>query len=225
MVNLIAGVIGISPEIFEAAEIDGANRVQTFFKVTIPCIRQIMLFVLVTSLIGGLNMFDIPQLLVGPKAANGAALTTNMYIRNQAFDGSYLYNRAAAASVILFLVIANSIVKGIKELSTFTVQMKASEPFGIEILYTGLQIIPYLTFVFREQLFGFRGALVLVIVSVLFLVWHGSFNLSLLFLGYRQYRVKTENSTIWLVSMRKISNFSSSELVHTLQDNVFVRHE
>ena len=105
MVNLIAGVIGISPEIFEAAEIDGANRVQTFFKVTIPCIRQIMLFVLVTSLIGGLNMFDIPQLLVGPKAANGAALTTNMYIRNQAFDGSYLYNRAAAASVILFLVI------------------------------------------------------------------------------------------------------------------------
>ena len=39
------------------------------------------------------------------KAANGAALTTNMYIRNQAFDGSYLYNRAAAASVILFLVI------------------------------------------------------------------------------------------------------------------------
>lgn len=105
MVNLIAGVIGISPEIFEAAEIDGANRVQTFFKVTIPCIRQIMLFVLVTSLIGGLNMFDIPQLLVGAKAANGAALTTNMYIRNQAFDGSYLYNRAAAASVILFLVI------------------------------------------------------------------------------------------------------------------------
>ncbi len=105
MVNLIAGVIGISPEIFEAAEIDGANRVQTFFKVTIPCIRQIMLFVLVTSLIGGLNMFDIPQLLVGPKNANGAALTTNMYIRNQAFDGSYLYNRAAAASVILFVII------------------------------------------------------------------------------------------------------------------------
>jgi multiple sugar transport system permease protein len=105
MVNLTAGVIGISPEIFEAAEIDGANRVQTFFKITIPCIRQIMLFVLVTSLIGGLNMFDIPELLVGSKQGNGAAITTNMYIRNLAFDGSYLYNRAAAASVILFLVI------------------------------------------------------------------------------------------------------------------------
>jgi len=89
MVNLIAGVIGISPEVFEAAEIDGANRVQTFFLVTIPCIRQIMLFVLVTSLIGGLNMFDIPQLYIGTNA-NNAGLTTNMYIRNQAFSGSYL---------------------------------------------------------------------------------------------------------------------------------------
>lgn len=105
MVNLIAGVIGINPEIFEAAELDGASKAQTFFLVTIPCIRSILVYVLVTSLIGGLNMFDIPQLLVGPKQANGAALTTNMYIRNQAFDGSYLYNRAAAASVILFLII------------------------------------------------------------------------------------------------------------------------
>lgn len=104
MVYLIAGVIGISPEVFEAAEIDGANRVQTFFKITIPCIRQIMLFTLVTSLIGGLNMFDIPQLYIGTNA-NNAGLTTNMYIRNQAFAGSYLYNRSAAASVILFIII------------------------------------------------------------------------------------------------------------------------
>ena len=82
-------------------------------------------------------------------------------------------------------------LKGAKKVTGFTVQMKASEPFGIEILYTGVQIIPYLTFVFREQLFGFRGALVLVLVTVLFLTWHGTFNLSLLLLGYRQYRVKT----------------------------------
>ena len=104
MVNLIAGVIGIDPAIFEAAEIDGAGRAQTFFKITIPCIRQILLFVLVTSLIGGLNMFDIPQLYIANRC-NNAGLTTNMYIRNQAFAGSYLYNRAAAASVVMFIVI------------------------------------------------------------------------------------------------------------------------
>jgi multiple sugar transport system permease protein len=105
MVNLIAGVIGISPEIFEAAEIDGANRAQTFFRVTIPCIRQILLFVLVTSLIGGLNMFDVPELYAGVKQANGAVMTLNMFIRMVGLSGRYLYNKAAAASVIMFVII------------------------------------------------------------------------------------------------------------------------
>lgn len=127
--------------------------------------------------------------------------------------------------VILCLIISRAMVKGTKNFAGFTVQMKSSEPFGIEILYTGVQIVPYLAFIFREQLFGFLGASVMVFITILFLTWHGAFNLTLLFLGYRQYRVKTENSTFWLISKRKISNFSNSEFVHTLQDNVFVRHE
>ena len=116
-------------------------------------------------------------------------------------------------------------VKGTKKLAIYTTQLRSSEPFGIEILYTGIQIVPYLTFAFREQLFGMWGTFALLIVTVLFLVSHGTYNLTLLLLGYRQYKLKTDNSTIWLVSKRKISNFSNSELVHTLQDNVFVRHE
>lgn len=105
MVVLISGVLGISPEIFEAAEVDGANRVQTFFLVTIPNIKTILLFTLVTSLIGGLNMFDIPKLFLqgGP---DNATLTTSVFIYNQAFAGSYLYNRASAASMIMFVIIA-----------------------------------------------------------------------------------------------------------------------
>lgn len=104
MVVLISGVLGISPEIFEAAEVDGANRVQTFFQVTIPNIKTILLFTLVTSLIGGLNMFDIPKLFLqgGP---DNATLTTSVFIYNQAFAGSYMYNRAAAASMLMFIVI------------------------------------------------------------------------------------------------------------------------
>lgn len=127
--------------------------------------------------------------------------------------------------IILCLIIANAMVKGTKKFASYTVQMKSSDPYGVEILYTGVQIIPYLTFILREQLFGYWGALVLVLITVLFLTWYGSFNLSLLFIGYRQYRVKTENSTFWLVSRRKISNFSGSESIYTLQDNVFVRHD
>lgn len=127
--------------------------------------------------------------------------------------------------IVLCLIIAKTMVKGTKNSASYTMQMKSSDPFGVEILYTGVQIVPYLTLIFREQLFGFWGVWVLVLITVFFLAWHGSFNLSLLFLGYRQYRVKTENSTFWLICRRKISNFSSSESVHTLQDNVFVRHE
>lgn len=104
MVMLISGVIGINPEIFEAAELDGASKTQTFFRVTLPCIRTILLFVLVTSLIGGLNMFDVPQLFLlgGP---NNGTITTSIFIYKQAFSGSYQYNNAAAASLIMFVII------------------------------------------------------------------------------------------------------------------------
>jgi multiple sugar transport system permease protein len=105
MLILISGVLGINPEIFEAAEVDGANRTQTFFMVTLPNIRTILLFTLVTSLIGGLNMFDIPKLFIQSSGPDNATLTTSVFIYNQAFSGSYLYNRAAAASMIMFVII------------------------------------------------------------------------------------------------------------------------
>lgn len=104
MITLISGVLGISPDIFEAAEVDGANRTQTFFLITIPNIKTILLFTLVTSLIGGLNMFDIPKMYLNGGPDN-STLTTSVFIQNQAFSGSYLYNRAAAASMIMFVII------------------------------------------------------------------------------------------------------------------------
>jgi multiple sugar transport system permease protein len=102
---LISGVLGINPELFEAAEIDGATSRQTFFRVTLPNLRTILLFTLVTSLIGGLNMYDIPRLFLdgGP---DNSTLTASVFIYNQAFKGSYLYNRASAASLIMFVIIA-----------------------------------------------------------------------------------------------------------------------
>lgn len=105
MIILIAGVLGISPTLFEAAEIDGASASQIFFRITLPRLRTILLYTLVTSMIGGLQMFDIPKmyLLGGP---DQATQTTSVFIFNQAFSGSYLYNRASAASIIMFLIIA-----------------------------------------------------------------------------------------------------------------------
>ena len=104
MIILISGVLGISPEIFDAAEVDGANGWQTFWLITIPNIRTILLFTLVTSLVGGLNMFDIPKLFLqgGP---DNATLTVSVFIYNQAFSGTYMYNRASATSMIMFILI------------------------------------------------------------------------------------------------------------------------
>ncbi len=105
MIILIAGILGISPSLFESAEIDGASTFQLFWHITLPSVRTILLFTLVTSLIGGLQMFDVPRLylLGGP---DQATQTAAVFIYGQAFSGSYLYNRAAAASMILFVIIA-----------------------------------------------------------------------------------------------------------------------
>jgi len=129
MIVLIAGVLGINPALFEAAEIDGASATQTFFKITLPSLRTILLYTLVTSLIGGLNMFDVPRLfnLGGPDQSTSTAST---FIYSQAFGGSFFYNRAAAASMIMFAIIA--VLSGIlfyvmrdKDAALYKKEMKA----------------------------------------------------------------------------------------------------
>jgi multiple sugar transport system permease protein len=105
MLIFISGIMGINPEMYESADIDGANSFQTFFFITLPNIRTIMLYTLITSLIGGLNMFDIPRLysLGGP---DGKTQTSSLFIYGQAFENRYRYNLASAASLIIFAIIA-----------------------------------------------------------------------------------------------------------------------
>ena len=105
MIILISGVLGINPEIYEAAEIDGANDWQTFWQITIPHLRTILTYTLITSMIGGLNMYDMSKMFNNGNP-NNSTLTANVFIYNQAFAGSYMYNRAAAASMIMFVIIA-----------------------------------------------------------------------------------------------------------------------
>lgn len=105
MIILISGVLGINPEIYEAAELDGANDFQMFMRITIPNLKTILLYTFITSMIGGLTMYDIPKLYANGGPDN-ATLTANIFIFNQAFQGSYMYNRAAAASMLMFVLIA-----------------------------------------------------------------------------------------------------------------------
>lgn len=106
MIVLISGILGISPELFEAADIDGANGFQKFLYVTIPSIKTILLYTFITSLIGGLQMYDIPYLLTqGNGEPDGAIRTTSVFIFKQAFGNVPSYNVAAAASMIMFIII------------------------------------------------------------------------------------------------------------------------
>lgn len=103
MIVLQSGILGISESLFESARVDGASDGQIFWKITMPLLRPIVLYTLVTSLIGGLQVFDIPYLLTqgGP---NNSVLTITMYIYQQAFSGNRNFYLAATASVVLLLL-------------------------------------------------------------------------------------------------------------------------
>lgn len=103
---LMAGVQGISKDYYEAAYIDGAGRWKVFISITLPLLKPIMLYVAITSLIGGLQIFDIPFLITdGIGSPSGALNTTVMYLFNTAFK----YNNVGYAAAIaygLFFIIA-----------------------------------------------------------------------------------------------------------------------
>jgi len=107
MLILISGVLGLNPEMYEVSEIDGANGVQQFFFITLPNLKTIILYVLVTSTVGGMSMFDIPRLFHStPGGPDNSTSTLSLFIYNQAFAGRYMFNRAAAASMVVFAIIA-----------------------------------------------------------------------------------------------------------------------
>jgi multiple sugar transport system permease protein len=100
---LVSGILSIDDTLFESAMVDGANDGQIFRKITLPLLKPILLYTLVTSLIGGLQMFDIPFLLTNGNP-NNSVLTITMFIYNQAFTGSRNFNVAATASVLLLVL-------------------------------------------------------------------------------------------------------------------------
>ena len=101
---LMAGIMGIDQNMFEAANIDGANSVQTFFKVTLPLLTPILDYTVITAMIGGLQMFDVPQVLTnGGGTPNRTSMTLIMYL-NSYLKTSKNYGMAGAISVIIFLI-------------------------------------------------------------------------------------------------------------------------
>lgn len=100
---LMAGMMGIDTSLFEAAEVDGATSTQVFWKITLPLLKPILVYVFITSLIGGLQMFDVPQILTnGSGEPMRTSMTLIMYLNKHLYSKNY--GMGGALSVILFII-------------------------------------------------------------------------------------------------------------------------
>ncbi|WP_432203342.1 carbohydrate ABC transporter permease [Thermoanaerobacter uzonensis] len=118
MVFYLSGLQNIPYDLYESAEIDGANKIQQFFYITIPMLKPIIIFTTIMSTIGTLQLFDEPMNLssggvtassIGP---GNSLLTLSVYIYNLAFKYMPNFGYAAAVSyVIVFFAAILTIIQ------------------------------------------------------------------------------------------------------------------
>ncbi|WP_139415435.1 carbohydrate ABC transporter permease [Agromyces laixinhei] len=103
---LLAAMQAIPRDYYEAAAIDGAGRLRQFFAITVPSLRPTLIFVIITSTIGGLQIFDEPRMYdqFGTGGADSQWLTITLYLYDIGW-GQWNFGRAAALAWILFLII------------------------------------------------------------------------------------------------------------------------
>ena len=105
LILLMAGITSISPSLYESATIDGANDWQCTWRITVPLLRPIMFYLLITSMVGGMQMFDIPFLLTDMRGGPDFKISTMaVYMYNIGFQGTSQYSYAAAISIGMFII-------------------------------------------------------------------------------------------------------------------------
>jgi multiple sugar transport system permease protein len=105
IIILMAGMTSISLEIYEAARVDGANAWQMFKFITLPLIKPVLSYILVTSLVGGMQMFDIPMLLTDGRGSPESSIMTNnilMYMKFRSSQGHI--GAASSVGVMIFFM-------------------------------------------------------------------------------------------------------------------------
>jgi len=110
---LMAGVQGINKDYYEAASIDGAGRWKLFTKITLPLLKPIMIYVAITSLIGGLQMFDMPHLISQGNAAihDGPLQTMVMYLYKFGFQANQVGYGSAIAYALFLIILVVSVIQ------------------------------------------------------------------------------------------------------------------
>lgn len=108
MVIYLSGMQGISYDIYEAAKIDGASHTKTFFSITLPLLKPIIVFTLIQSTIGMFNLFTEPFILTNQSWSGGVGnegLTLMMYLLNKAPQGGTAYGYASAVAYVITIFI------------------------------------------------------------------------------------------------------------------------
>ena len=116
MVLLLAGITSISSDIYEAARIDGAGMVTTFFRITLPLMKNTLTFVIIHGMIGSLQLVEDPMTLLtgwisgGQSAVAGgpdrSSLTMMWYMYDTGFGTNMNYGYAASIAYATFIIIA-----------------------------------------------------------------------------------------------------------------------
>ena len=102
---LMAGIMGIDESLFESARMDGATSFKVFKDITLPLLKPILVYVLITSMIGGLQMYDVPYVLSKKIGGPDNSTKTLVMLLND-YLGGYDYGMAGATAIVLFIVTA-----------------------------------------------------------------------------------------------------------------------
>jgi multiple sugar transport system permease protein len=105
VIIIMAGMTAIPIHLYEAAMVDGASAGQMFLRITLPLLKPILIFVFVISLVGGMQMFDIPYLLTDGRGSPGGSIMTNnilMYLKFSSSKGHLGF--ASSVGVLVFIM-------------------------------------------------------------------------------------------------------------------------
>jgi ABC-type sugar transport system permease subunit len=111
MIYFLAALQSVDRELYEAAEVDGAGRVQKFWHITLPGIKPVLLFLIMVGMIGALQLFELPYVLFGGPGPNNRGLTIVMYLFGHGFEQGNLGYASAVGWALVALVATLSVIQ------------------------------------------------------------------------------------------------------------------
>ena len=113
IIIVMAGMTSIPISLYEAAMVDGATSNQMFRRITLPLLKPILIYIFVTSLVGGMQLFDIPFLLTDGRGSPGSSILTNNILMYLKFASSKGHIGAASAVGVLVFIMTSIFALGI----------------------------------------------------------------------------------------------------------------